>query len=65
MNVQAHITGQLSGQVPNQAGLQLTGLTQQNANPLPHQMQSLGSFWNSSSMDPEVLMARKCVRDKM
>ncbi|KAL6272461.1 hypothetical protein ACE6H2_023153 [Prunus campanulata] len=35
MNVQAHMSGQISGQVPNQAGTQMPVLPQHNGNSLP------------------------------
>ena len=34
MNIQAHMSGQMSGQVPNQARSQLSGLPQQNGSSL-------------------------------
>ncbi|KAL6272483.1 hypothetical protein ACE6H2_023175 [Prunus campanulata] len=35
MNVQTHMSGQISGQVPNQAGTQMPVLPQHNGNSLP------------------------------
>lgn len=58
MNMQA----QMSGQVPSQAGSQLPVLSQQNVNSLPVQMQGLGAV---SSMDPEIAVQRRLMRDKM
>lgn len=66
MNVQAHISGQICGQVPNQ-------LPQQNGNPLPAvQLQNLaassgGGLTSPSmfTMDPELHRARIFMREKM
>lgn len=76
MNVQAHMSGQISGQVPNQGGL-----PQQNGNPLqPAQMQNLGVAGgmggggvvggggpphNTLSMDPDLIRTREFMRGKM
>lgn len=66
MKLQAHIPGQISGQVPNQAGSQLPGLTQLNGNALTPQMPALGGVQRSTSnMDPEFLRARSFIQDKM
>lgn len=66
MNVQAHISGQISGQVPNQAGTQLPVLPQQNGNAIPPQMQNLGGPPRTTGgMDPEVIRARSFMHDKM
>ncbi|KAG8638160.1 histone acetyltransferase HAC1 isoform X2 [Manihot esculenta] len=66
MNVQAHISGQICGQVPNQ-------LPQQNGNPLPAvQLQNLaassgGGLTSPSmfTMDPELHRARIFMREKI
>nr|ASU54196.1 histone acetyltransferase [Hevea brasiliensis] len=65
MNVQAHMTGQISGQVPNQ-------LAQQNGNPLPTaQLQNLaaasggGATPNIFTMDSELHRARIHMREKI
>ncbi|PPD90590.1 hypothetical protein GOBAR_DD12475 [Gossypium barbadense] len=70
MNVQAHMSGQISGQAANQGGL-----PQQNGNLLqPAQMQSLGVGGASaaggpphtmSNMDPELHRTREYMRGKM
>lgn len=61
MNVQAHMSGQISGQVPNQAVL-----PQQNGSALPPQMQSLGGPSRpANNMDPEVIHARTIMHEKM
>ncbi|XP_057968061.1 histone acetyltransferase HAC1 [Malania oleifera] len=65
MNVQAHMSGQISGQVPNQAGTQLPGLSQQNGNALPVQMQTLGTHRNTGTMEPELVKARKFMQEKI
>lgn len=66
MKLQAHIPGQISGQVPNQAGSQLSGLTQLNGNALPQQMRPLGAVSRSTiNMDPEFLRARSFIQEKM
>lgn len=66
MKLQAHITGQMSGQVPNQAGSQLPGLTQPNRNALPPQMPNLGCVPRSTiNMDPEFLRVRMFMQEKM
>ncbi|GMN48158.1 hypothetical protein TIFTF001_017334 [Ficus carica] len=66
MNVQAHISGQISGQVPNQAGTQLPVLPQQNGNAIPPQMQNLGGPSRTiGGMDPEVIRARSFMHEKI
>lgn len=58
MNVHA----QVPGHVPNQGGPQPPGLAPQNAGSLPPQMQGVGAV---SNMDPDMLVHRKLVCDKM
>lgn len=76
MNAQAHMSGQISGQVPNQGGL-----PQQNVNPLqPSEMQNLGvagglgaggivgaggPAHNTLNMDPDLIRIREFMRGKM
>ncbi|PON37055.1 Histone acetyltransferase Rtt109/CBP [Parasponia andersonii] len=61
MNVQAHLSGQISGQLPNQPVL-----PQQNGNALPPQMQSLGGPpRTANNMDPEVIRARTFMTEKI
>ncbi|PPR89132.1 hypothetical protein GOBAR_AA31552 [Gossypium barbadense] len=75
MNVQAHMSGQISGQVPNQGGL-----PQQNENPLqPSQMQNLGVAGdvgvsgvvgtggphNTLNMDTDLMRIREFMRGKI
>ncbi|XP_077223066.1 histone acetyltransferase HAC1-like isoform X2 [Tasmannia lanceolata] len=64
MHVQAHMSGQISGQVPNQAGPQLPSLPQQNGNSLPSQIQNLG-FRSTSNMDQELQMVRGIMRERI
>ncbi|KAA8541502.1 hypothetical protein F0562_022654 [Nyssa sinensis] len=64
MNVQAHMSGQISGQVPNQTGTQLPGLPQQNGNSLS-QIQSLGGHRSILSMEPEFEKARNFMQDNI
>ncbi|XP_054780565.1 LOW QUALITY PROTEIN: histone acetyltransferase HAC1-like [Prosopis cineraria] len=65
MKLQAPIPGQMSGQVPNQSGSQLPGLTQPNRNAIP-QMPTLGGVPRSTSnMDPEFLRARLFIQEKI
>lgn len=65
MNAQAHMSGQISGQVPNQAGSQLPVLPQHNGN-VPSQMQNVGGPPRAmSSMDPELIRARQFMQEKM
>ena len=55
------MSGQISGQVPNQAVL-----PQQNGSALPPQMQSLGGPSRpANNMDPEVIHARTIMHEKM
>lgn len=64
MNVQAHMSGQISGQGPNQAGNQLPGLPQQNGNTFHAQVQNLGGQ-NPSVMNTELPKIRQFMRNKM
>lgn len=66
MKLQAHIPGEMSGQVPNQPGSQLSGLTQLNGNALAHQMPPLGGVPRSTiNMDPEFPRARTFIQEEM
>nr|GMD86545.1 histone acetyltransferase HAC1-like isoform X1 [Ipomoea batatas] len=65
MNLQAHISGQISGQVPNQSGTSLPGLSQQNGNPLSTQMQNPSVHRNIPNMDTETYKARKFITEKI
>ncbi|XAR74064.1 Histone acetyltransferase [Bertholletia excelsa] len=65
MNVQAHMSGQISGKVPNQSGTQLSGLPQQHGGSLSSQLQNLGSHQNTLNMDPEFVKSRKFMQEKI
>lgn len=65
MNVQAHMSGQISGQIRNQAGTQLPGLPQQNGHPLSNQIQNLGDHGNTPNMGTEFAKARRFIQEKM
>ncbi|KAJ0984122.1 hypothetical protein J5N97_002478 [Dioscorea zingiberensis] len=54
MNAQAHMSGHISGQVPNQASQQFSGLPQQMSSSLPSQIQNFGGH----SMDPDLYARR-------
>ncbi|GAB2268624.1 hypothetical protein Dimus_003577 [Dionaea muscipula] len=58
MNVQAHISGQISGQVTNQGGAQFHGISQQNGNPVQPHLQNLGGQRNTLVMDSDVKLRR-------
>ncbi|KAL3633867.1 hypothetical protein CASFOL_022629 [Castilleja foliolosa] len=64
MNLQTHHSGQISGQVPNQAGTMLPGLPQQNGNAVPNQMQNPSTRLNTPS-DPEFVQIRKHMQGKI
>ena len=61
MNTQAHMSGHISGQVPNQASQQFSGLPQQMSSSLPSQIQNFGGH----SMDPELYARRREVQEYM
>ncbi|XP_052724001.1 histone acetyltransferase HAC1 isoform X2 [Vigna angularis] len=66
MKLQAHIPGEMSGQVPNQPGSQLSGLTQLNGNALAHQMPPLGGVPRSTiNMDSEFPRARTIIQEEI
>ncbi|KAK9734107.1 hypothetical protein RND81_04G115600 [Saponaria officinalis] len=58
------MSGQFTGQVPNQAGNQMSGLPHQNGNSSHTQVQSFGQN-NQLVMDTEVLRIRRFMRDKI
>ncbi|XP_062110978.1 histone acetyltransferase HAC1-like isoform X2 [Humulus lupulus] len=61
MNVQAHMSGQISGQVPNQPVM-----PQQNGNALPSQMQTLAAPPRTgNTMEPELFRARMYMQEKI
>nr|DAD46362.1 TPA_asm: hypothetical protein HUJ06_004592 [Nelumbo nucifera] len=65
MHVQAPMSGQVSGQVPSQAGSQLPALSQQNGNSLPSQLQNLGGLHSSLIMDHEFREVRKQMLERI
>ncbi|KAJ4964510.1 hypothetical protein NE237_024449 [Protea cynaroides] len=65
MHVQAHMSGQISGQVPNQAGSQWSGLPHPNGNSLPSQMPNLGGFRGICNMDTDFAMVRKYMKERI
>lgn len=64
MNLQTQHSGQVSGQVPNQAGAMLPGIPQQNGNPVPSQMQN-PIHHGVPNTDPEYLRTRRYMQEKM
>ncbi|OWM69462.1 histone acetyltransferase HAC1-like isoform X2 [Punica granatum] len=65
MNVQAHMSGQVPGHVPNQTAAQVP---QRNGNPSPYPVQSIGPAVGAPStmnMDPELLKARGYMQEKI
>ncbi|KAK9097634.1 hypothetical protein Sjap_023131 [Stephania japonica] len=65
MDMQAHISGQISGQAPNQAGPQLAGLPQQNGSFSPLCIRNLGNLQNIGCMDPDLEAKRAFIREKI
>lgn len=65
MNLQAHMSGQIPGRVPNQAGPSLTGLSQQNGNSISTQLQSVGGHRTTLNMDPEFVVRRQNIQKMM
>ncbi|CAN4113860.1 unnamed protein product [Withania somnifera] len=64
MNLQ-HMSGQISGQVPNQSGTSLPGLPQQSGNPFSMQMQNPVVHSNMPNMEPEFSKARFLISNKI
>ncbi|KAK3000281.1 hypothetical protein RJ639_022669 [Escallonia herrerae] len=65
MNLQAPMSGQISGQVPNQAGTSLPGLPQQNGSSVPNQMQNLLGHRSTLNMEPDLVKARTFIHKKI
>ncbi|KAF9614106.1 hypothetical protein IFM89_015368 [Coptis chinensis] len=63
MHMQTHMSGQVSGRLPNQAGSQLSGLPLHAGNSVP--LQNLGGLRNTYIMDPDLEMRRKSLSDKI
>ncbi|KAL3347423.1 hypothetical protein AABB24_021208 [Solanum stoloniferum] len=64
MNLQ-HMSGQISGQVPNQSGTSLPGLPQQSGNPFSMQMQNTVVHSNVPNMEPDFSKARIFISNKI
>ncbi|XP_073296621.1 histone acetyltransferase HAC1-like [Primulina huaijiensis] len=65
MNTQTHHSGQI-GQVPNQAGTMLPGMSQQNGNSIPSQMQNPVIQQNLLNTDnPDITRARRFMQEKI
>ncbi|XP_047250218.1 histone acetyltransferase HAC1 isoform X2 [Capsicum annuum] len=64
MNLQ-HMSGQMSGQVPNQSGTSLPGLPQQSGNPFSMQMQNPVVHSNMPNMEPDFSRARLFISHKI
>nr|XP_043635392.1 histone acetyltransferase HAC1-like isoform X2 [Erigeron canadensis] len=60
MNLQTHITGQYSGQVPNQVGSSFPAIQHQQ-----NMMQNSGGQRSTLTMDPVILKARKFIHEKI
>ncbi|PKA50658.1 Histone acetyltransferase HAC12 [Apostasia shenzhenica] len=61
MNVPAHLSGLISGQGPNPAGMQVAGPSQPLVNSLSPRMQSFAAY--AYGMDPELLASRQRTQD--
>ena len=60
MNLQTHMSGQFSGQVPNQAGTSLSGIPQQQ-----NMMQNPGGQRSTLNMEPGFVKARRFIQERM
>ncbi|KAK1289316.1 Histone acetyltransferase HAC1 [Acorus calamus] len=58
------MSGQISGQMPNEPGRQLSGISQQNVNSIPSQIQNLGLLRNSCIMDSN-MDKRRLMRNRL
>ncbi|KAL3615302.1 hypothetical protein CASFOL_040963 [Castilleja foliolosa] len=65
MNSHTHHSGQMPGQVPNQAGTLLPGLPQQNGIPVPGQMQNPGIHRGVPNMDSDYVKTRRYMQEKI
>ncbi|XP_031503944.1 histone acetyltransferase HAC1-like isoform X2 [Nymphaea colorata] len=65
MNVQAHMAGQIAGQLSSQAGPPLPTLPQQNVGSIPSQMQNLGNLQSTWRADPDIDPLRNCVAEEI
>ncbi|XP_047316063.1 histone acetyltransferase HAC1-like [Impatiens glandulifera] len=64
MDMHAHMSGQISGQLPNQGSSQLSGLSQHNGGSLPNQIQNMGGR-STTTMDPEEVKVRRAMLEKI
>ncbi|KAI3758727.1 hypothetical protein L6452_06298 [Arctium lappa] len=60
MNLPTHMSGQFSGQVPNQAGTSLSTIPQQQ-----NVMQSFGGQRNTLNMEPGFVKARRFIQERI
>ncbi|CAA2934150.1 Hypothetical predicted protein [Olea europaea subsp. europaea] len=65
MNLQTHLSAQISRQEPNKAGTALHGLLQQKGNPLPGHIQNPGVHRSVINMDSEFVKSRKFMAEKI
>ncbi|GAB4849917.1 hypothetical protein Ancab_029218 [Ancistrocladus abbreviatus] len=65
MNVHAHMSGQVSGQVPNQAGTQYPGLSHQNGNPVQTSMSNLGGQRGTLVMESDLVKVRRFIQGRI
>ncbi|CAN6458477.1 unnamed protein product [Victoria cruziana] len=65
MNVQAHMAGQIPGQLSSQTGPPLSALPQQNVNSIPSQMQNLGNLQSTWRADADISSLRHCVVEEI
>lgn len=65
MNLQAHMSGQIPGQVPTNQSGPLPGISQQNGNPLTAQMQNPVAHANVPNMDHEFIRVRKSMQQRI
>ncbi|KAG8364547.1 hypothetical protein BUALT_Bualt18G0008500 [Buddleja alternifolia] len=64
MNLQ-QFPGQISGQVPSQAGTMLPGPQQQNGNPMPSQMLNPSIHRGVPNTDPEYVKTRRYMQERI
>ncbi|KAJ9559953.1 hypothetical protein OSB04_005113 [Centaurea solstitialis] len=60
MNLQAHMAGQFSGQVPNQAGTSLPAMSRQQ-----NMMQNAGGQRSTLNMEPGFVKARRYIQERI
>ncbi|KAL3510153.1 hypothetical protein ACH5RR_029554 [Cinchona calisaya] len=64
MNLQAQMSGQLSGQIPNKSG-PLPGMAQQNGSSLSVHMQNPVAHGNVPNMEPEFIRVRRNMQQRI